>query len=533
MPLQLVVSRRALDDEVSRMGLSVGDEQISSQILANPSFRGLDGTFDRDQYRSALARSGVSVNEFEETLREDAARSLVQGAVFAGIPLPEVYAETLAGFSREERSFTWATLTADDFEIEIGTPSEEELQAHYDANPALYTSREIRVIDYAWLTADMIQDEVTVDEAELRAEYDARIQEFQQPERRLVERLVFSDAEAAQAALAQIEAGETGFPDLVEERGLSLSDIDLGDVTQEDLDAAGAAVFAAETGDVVGPFETDLGPALFRMNAILAARNISFEEAVPELREDEAAARAGRIIEDQIDPISNLLAGGASIADLAEQTDMQAGTLEWIDGDAMDIAAYAAFRDAAAAANVGDYPELLQLEDGGLFALEVTEIRAPALIPLEEIREDVIAGWTEEARAAAVVTEAQARAEQLREGSTDFAALELDSVQENGLTRRAFVNGTPPNFVTEVFAMETGDIRVIENGNSAVIVRLDAISAADDSDAAFTAEVASIGESAANGIAQDIYEIYARSVQVNADVSINQAAVNAVHANFR
>lgn len=192
-----------------------------------------------------------------------------------------------------------------------------------------------------------------------------------------------------------------------------------------------------------------------------------------------------------------------------------------------------AFRDAAAAANVGDYPELLQLEDGGLFALEVTEIRAPALIPLEEIREDVIAGWTEEARAAAVVTEAQARAEQLREGSTDFAALELDSVQENGLTRRAFVNGTPPNFVTEVFAMETGDIRVIENGNSAVIVRLDAISAADDSDAAFTAEVASIGESAANGIAQDIYEIYARSVQVNADVSINQAAVNAVHANFR
>lgn len=317
------------------MGLSVGDEQISSQILANPSFRGLDGTFDRDQYRSALARSGVSVNEFEETLREDAARSLVQGAVFAGIPLPEVYAETLAGFSREERSFTWATLTADDFEIEIGTPSEEELQAHYDANPALYTSREIRVIDYAWLTADMIQDEVTVDEAELRAEYDARIQEFQQPERRLVERLVFSDAEAAQAALAQIEAGETGFPDLVEERGLSLSDIDLGDVTQEDLDAAGAAVFAAETGDVVGPFETDLGPALFRMNAILAARNISFEEAVPELREDEAAARAGRIIEDQIDPISNLLAGGASIADLAEQTDMQAGTLEWIDGDAM------------------------------------------------------------------------------------------------------------------------------------------------------------------------------------------------------
>lgn len=532
LTLQGVVAQRSLDNEASELGLSVGDDVVSQQVLGNPSFRGLDGTFDRTQYRNALSNSGVSVNEFEDSLREDATRALVQGAVFTGVPDAVVYGETLAKFAREGRTFTWAPLSEGDFEVILAEPTDADLQTHYDENPALYTSPETRVINYVWLTPDMIQDDVVVDESELRAEYDARIDEFQQAERRLVEQLVFSDDAAAQTALDAIAADETTFRDLVEDRGLSLTDVDIGDVTQADMDDAGPAIFAASTGDVVGPFPTDLGPALFRMNAILAARNTTFEQALPVLREDEAAARARRIIEDQIDPITNLLAGGAALSDLADQTDMQLGSLEWVRGDSEGIAAYAAFRDIAGTTQVGDYAELEELDDGGLFAIEVSDLRAPALIPLDDIRDDVIAGWDAATRATAVVDEANARAGQLREAVQDFAAADLSSVQETNLTRRAFVNGTPQNFMTEIFAMEIGDVQVIENGDAAIVVRLDAITAADPEDVAYTAELAQIAESAAEGIAQDIYEIYTRSVQVRTDVNINQAAVNAIHANF-
>ncbi len=530
--LQTVVAQRALDNEVTELGLSVGDDVVSEQVLANPSFRGLDGTFDRAQYRDTLSRSNIGVGEYEDSLRENAARSLVQGAVFTGVPAPTVYGETLARFAREGRTITWATLSADDFEVVLEEPTEADLQAHYDANPALYTSPETRVIEYVWLTPEMIQDEVTVAEEELRAEYEARIDEFQQPERRLVEQLVFSNDEAAQAALEAIAAGDTTFPDLVAERGLSLSDIDLGDVTEDQMDDAGPAVFAAETGDVVGPFPTDLGPALFRMNAILAARNTTFEEALPALREDEAAARAVRIIEDQIDPITNLLAGGAALSDLAEQTDMKLSRIDWVEGESSGIAAYAAFRDVAAATDVGDYAELHELEDGGLFAIEVTEVRAPAVIPLADIRDEVISGWEAEAFATAVVDEAEARAARLREAVQDFAVVDLQATEETALTRRGFVNGTPQTFLTDVFEMEVGEVRVIEHGETAIVVRLDEVIAADTTDDAFTAELETIAESAAEGIAQDIYEIYTRDVQVRTDVSINQAAVNAIHANF-
>ena len=530
--LQAIVAQRALDNETAELGLSVGDDVVSEQVLANPSFRGLDGTFDRAQYRDSLARSGFSVAEFEDSLREDASRSLILGAVFTGVPDPLVHGEILAKFAREGRTFTWATLTANDFENVIAEPSDEDLQAHYEANPSLYTSEEIRVINYAWLTPDMIQDDVPVSDEELRAEYDARLDEYQQPERRLVEQLVFSDDVTAEEARAAIVAGDTTFPDLVEERGLSLSDVDIGDVSKDDLDEAGDAVFTAQNGDVVGPFPTDLGPALFRMNAILAARNITFEEAMPDLREDQAAARARRIIEDQIDPITNLLAGGAELTNLADQTDMALDAIDWSVSNSQGIAAYAAFREVAATTNVGDYPELYELDDGGLFAIEVTEIRAPALIPLDENRAEVIAGWEAEANSTAVIDEAETRAGQLREAVQDFAAADLDGIQEISLTRRGFVNGAPQTFLSDVFEMETGEVRVLEHGENAIVVRLDSIDAADPTDDAFAAELATIAESAGEGIAQDIYEIYARSVQLQADVSINQAAVNAIHANF-
>lgn len=531
--LQAAVGQRALDNEATLLGLSVGDAIISEQVLANPAFRGIDGTFDRETYRQALSGSGMSVRDYEASLREGASRALVQGAVFTGVPDPSTYGEAVAKFTREGRTFTWAPLTAADIDITLPEPSEDDLVAHYDANPQAYTSLETRVLRYVWLTPDMIQDDMPVDEDALREEYNARLAEYVQAERRLIERLVFSDEAAAQAAIDAINAGDTSFPELVLDRGLTLEDVDGGDVTQVQMGDAGPAIFALETGGVSGPHQSDLGPAIYRVNAVLAARNTTFEQAEQELREDQASQRAIRLIEDQIDPITNLLAGGAQLSDVAEQTDMTLGELDWTEDVTDGIAAYAAFRETAAEQDVADFPDLQSLDDGGLFAIEVIEVRAPSLIPLDDIRDDVVAGWVAQETTAAVLAAAETKQAQLNEGVQDFGFLDLDAVQENGLTRRGFVNGTPTNFLTEVFNMDVGEVLVLPNDGGAIIVRLDAVTGADVEDEVFATEMAAIAESAGEGIAQDIYELFTRSVQLRTEVSINDAAINAVHANFR
>ncbi len=167
---------------------------------------------------------------------------------------------------------------------------------------------------------------------------------------------------------------------------------------KKNLRAAGEAVFAAESGDVVGPFNSSLGPALFRMNAVLAEQVTTLEEATPDLREELAAEAAREYINDRTDAIIDLLAGGATMADIAERTEMELGTINWTPENTDGIAAYDAFREAAATVQQGAFPEIIDLADGGIFALTLDGITPPTLQPIDDVRDAVSEAWQAQAR---------------------------------------------------------------------------------------------------------------------------------------
>ena len=81
--------------------------------------------------------------------------------------------------------------------------------------------------------------------------------------------------------------------------------------------------------------------------------------------------------------------------------------------------------------------------------------------------------------------------------------------------------------------MALGDVRVIDNGAGAIIVRLDGVAAADAEDPQTAASKEMAAETAAAGISQDIFDAFSNAVQVRTDVVINQAAVNAVNATLQ
>ncbi|MDE0849958.1 SurA N-terminal domain-containing protein [Yoonia sp.] len=530
--LNSVIAQRTLDNEAAKLGISVGDERVRAEVLRIPGFRGLSGNFDREAYRSSLQRTGMTETEFETSIREDAARTLVQGAIVEGIQAPNAYAATIAQFIGETRAITWATLTADDLTAPVPGPTDADIQTFYDENPDLFTAPETRTITYAWLTPEMIQDDVVVDAAAVRALYDDRITEFVRPERRLVERLVYLDQAEAEAAKASITAGETTFEGLVEARGLALTDVDMGDVDAVSLGAAGDAVFAALIGDIVGPLETDFGPGLFRINAVLAADETPFEDAEPKLREELAAARARRVIDDFREGINDLLAGGAELEDLADQTDLRIGTIDWSVDVQDGIAAYGAFRSAATAIAEGDFPELNELDDGGIFALRLDSVVAPSIRPLADVTDAVSDAWQDVRTQQAVMSEAEAVTSEL-DATIGFETVALIATSEDNLTRRSFVNGTPQGFIQRVFEMELGEVATIDAGNSAIIVRLEHMSIPSPDDASIAADLNALSETAAAGIAQDIFEIFNAEIQRDTDVAINPAAITAVHTSFQ
>ena len=528
--LQRIVRLRALDNETTEMGISIGDENLRERIIDIPSFQGIDGNFDREGYRFALQQAGLSEAEFEDSLREEAARSLLQGAISGGVTMPDVYAQTLVNFVGEKRSFTWAALTQDNLQAPLPAPTDADLQAFYDANPDNFLLPASKSITYVILTPQDVLDEVEISEDELRKAYEDRADEYIQPERRLVERLVFPNEEAANLAAAAFEVSGTTFDALVLDRGLTLQDIDMGDVGRLELDGAGEAVFAAEPGAVVGPLPTNLGPALFRVNGILPSLNTTFEDASPALQQDLAGDRAARLVEVRAQDLDDQLAGGAKLEQLAEESKMTLGTIEWTNGSDQDVAAYETFRAAAAALTEGDFPKIDQLEDGSVFAMRLDGTKPERPNPFEDARTLVAEAWTADQLLTALTVQAE-EAQSALEGGSDFATLGLtENVQEN-LTRDAVISRAPEGLLTEVFEAAPGDIRIIEGADGVVIARLDSISAAEDNDQTQQL-LGQLTTQLNQQLSQDVFTLYSSDVVRRTAPMIDQQAINAVHVNF-
>ncbi len=530
LALSRLIALAAIDNEVGQLGISIGDENLQDEIVQIPAFQGVNGTFDREAYRFQLEQVGMTDSEFESDLRKESSRTIVQGAVMSGVEMPRTLTEALSNYVLARRSFTVATLSADLLETPVAQPTDAQIQTYYDENTDQFTLPRTKQLTYAILSPDMLLDTIEVDEDSLRRLYDQRADEFFQPERRLVERLPYPSEESATEALAQLEVGGADFEQLVRERQLELSDVDLGDVTREDLGDAADAVFAAEIDDVVGPLPTVFGPALFRINGSLAENNVSFEDAEPELRAELAADRARRQIEAQAEDINDLLAGGATLEELAGETEMELGQIDWTQQSDDGVAAYDGFRAVAEAVQEGDFPEVAFLEDGSIFALRLNEVLEPRPEPLESARDRVAEAWLQVETAKALQNQGNMVLTQLATDG-DFTATGLPFRVENALTRTAFLEDVPVDFMTQVFEMDPGELRVIPGNGNALIVRLDEELPPAETDEQRQMQDA-LAAQLSQALAQNIFDIYVRNAQTRARPVLDQQALNAVRASY-
>lgn len=527
---QQLVTTAALDDEAAKLGLSVGDARVAKELTAIDAFKGAAGQFDRETYRFTLKNNNMTEAEFEAGLRDDLARAVLQGAVTGGYGSPAVLTDTLYAHVAERRGISLLQLGEADLANPLPTPSDADLKAYYDANIAAFTRPEAKRITWAALLPEAMAASMPVDETELKKLYDSRSSDYLKPERRLVERLVFPSDEEAKAARAKLDAGET-FDALAAERGLRLMDIDLGDVSQAELGAAGAEVFALDGLGVVGPLPSDLGPALFRVNGILAAEEVSFDEARADLTIEYQRDAARRAIADRTEAIDDALAGGATLADLAAEQKMELGTLDFTAQSDDKIAGYPAFREAAAALQEGDFPQAIALDDGGLVALQLDEIVPPAPIPFDEARAAVTESWRAEALRKALTARADEIAAAVKAGQS-LGAFGIVSVTAE-IARDGYIEGTPAGMLETAFGLAEGAVQVVAEGDFVGVLRIDSIQKAPATGDDAAALKGAIAAQVEQTYAQDALALFAAALAQRAGVTFNQAAVDAVHAQFR
>lgn len=519
----------ALDEAARKVGLSVGDAEVVRQLQTAPAFQNADGSFNRAAYADLLKREGLSEATFEAGLRSDAARQMLGGALTGATTVPQAVADSYTRWLTETRDLSVVELNPANLPSPLPAPTEDELKAFHSTHAEQFTRPETRHITYLRLTPEDLAAEVKLDEAALRKAYDENIDSYVVPERRAVEVLVYPDQAAAEAARARLDKGEASFADLAAERGLTLSDIDRGELRQSDLGPAGEAVFAATDTGVVGPVTTDLGPALVSVNAILSAEETSFEQARPDLAAEAAADQARRIIAERSPDLEDALASGASLEDVAKETGMVLDTIDMTATLQGGMAAYPSFRETALRVTEKDFPELGPLNDGGVFALRLDKIDPPTLIPFEQVRDQVAESWlsAEMARALAARGEEIAAAV---EAGTSLTAQGLAAVAHPAVARDGFIENLPPTVMAKGFDLDKpATAAVAEGENRVFVVALDRINAgAEDDEARQVAEA--VTQNLSSSIAQDIETLFARAIQGEAGMTVDPAIIAAVNA---
>lgn len=525
--LQGLLTTAALDNENARLGISIGDKAVRTELLGTRAFQGLDGSFDKESYEFALERANLSPSEYEVILRKQATRVLLQTAVVTGLQSQGTQTLALLAFDRETRNFTWAELTGDMLDTPVATPTDAQIQAQYQASPEAYTSALIREITYAWLTPDMLTDQVDIDEDLIRESYDLQSERFNKPEQRSIERIVFGFDEEATEARNLLDAGSATFNTILADRGLAPEDVDLGEITRGGIASAAAElVFAADATGIVGPVQSSLGPALFRINAILAEDITSFEDARDEILGELAGEAARRLVSDLVADIDDLLAAGDTLEVLAADTDMQLGTIALTADTTLGIAAYENFRAIANQTQPSDFPEVANLADGGIFTLRVDAIKEPALRPLDDVKDQVIVDW-KRAESLRLLT---IKAEDLKtdlEAGASFGSLQTQT--QTDASRSAFIEATPSALIGQVFTLDPGKTIVVAGEAAVFIARLDQVNAFDGTSEANQALQDAVQRQLNAQLGNDLLTVFTNALREDAGVSINQVAINQIN----
>ncbi|HLS86496.1 MAG TPA: SurA N-terminal domain-containing protein [Burkholderiales bacterium] len=172
--LDSLVSRRLIESAALEAKLTVPDEQLVELIRSVPAFQ-VDGQFSREQYERVLRTQNppMSPAQFEARVRLDLALQQLGRAVGDAAIVPRTVAERLTALQTEQREVSEAKIAAAQFRDQVKI-DEARIKAYYEANPAEFRRPERVRAEYVLLSTEALAREVEVKPEEVKAHWESQ-----------------------------------------------------------------------------------------------------------------------------------------------------------------------------------------------------------------------------------------------------------------------------------------------------------------------------------------------------------------------
>lgn len=463
--LAQLIAQAGLDQLAQRMRLGVPTSDIVQQVLADPHFQTPTGQFDRPRFEGFLQSIGFSEQRYFEDLRRTIPRREITDAVSGGITVPKTYLDAINQFQNQERSIQYAALGPEQAG-DIPQPTPEELTKYFNDRKILFRAPEYRKVAVVVVTPAELAKSITVSDADAKKRYDENLKQYQTPERRHIEQIVFPNMAQAQAASTRLKSG-VKFDALAAERGLKASDIDLGTVAKSAIidPAVANAAFALKPGEVSAPVQGKFGVVIITVLDVEAGETKPFSVVEPFIKNDIALERAKSKVNDLHDKMEDARAGGGTLADAAKSLGLKAITLD-IDRSGRDASGkFVASIPGATNVISGAFSNDVGVDtypvdaDGGYVWYEVEGVTPARDRKLDEVKTEVEQRWHDDQVAARIKTKAADLVSKLKNGNPFDALAATDKVKvqtASDLKRGPVSNGLSAKVIQAVFHTANG-----------------------------------------------------------------------------
>lgn len=402
--LNELVNTTLLDQYAQSLGLTVTDKQVRQAIIEAPEFQ-KDGQFDQETYQRLLRQAGLTADGYAESLRSGLLRNqlvmAIQGSDFS------LKGETEAqnALFTQTRDIRQLTLSVQEFadKVKLG---DEDIQAYYDSHSEVFTRPEQYKLSYVELSAEQLAQQQTVSDEEAQRYYQENKERYSSIEQRKISHILVKDEQKAEELLAQLQQGAE-FATLAQEQsedvGSAKEGGSLGWIQRGDLgESIDTAVFELKNvGDFSGVVHSEFGYHIIQLNDIKPAQAKPFADVAEAIKRDVVNQKAA----DKFDALSQQLEKVAfdapnELNSAAQAIEQQVHKTDFVSQQELpEILNHKAVLEAIQSPDVqedGMNSEVIEIAPQHLIVVRVDDLRPETVLPLNEVKEQVVAQLSQE-----------------------------------------------------------------------------------------------------------------------------------------
>lgn len=463
--LKGLIERKLLLQAAQNDKLAFTQQQVDQLILQTPEFL-VDGKFNADKFDQALRQNGYTRMQFRQMLEQE----MLIGQLRAGIAgsgfVTDNELQAFARLEKQTRDFATLTFKADPSKAKV---EDADIKAYYDAHKAEFMSPDQVVIDYIELKKSSFFNQVVAKDEDLQAQYQkeiAGLSEQRDAAHILVEVNAKQTDAQAKAKIEEIKArlakGED-FAKLAKEESNDVGSANNGG----DLGYAGRGVYdpafedalygLKAKGDVSEPVRTQYGWHLIKLLGVQAPEVPSFASLKPKLEQDLKSQLVEQRFVDATKQLESSAYEASDLAQPAQELGLKVETSKPFGREGGEgVAANRQVVQAAFSTEVledGANSGAIELDPDTVVVLRVKEHHKPQQQTLEEVTASIREVLQRQHAADAAKAQGEALLAGLRDGKTPLAQAQSGQTWKVVEAASRGQDGVDPQLLQEVFRM--------------------------------------------------------------------------------